>query len=73
MDYGLYIFLYRVRIKPERKWCWLQIYAGIISLYMVSQCRQIIPVLGVGECLVLFYIYFHYQICFNVFRYEIRF
>ena len=27
----------------------------------------------VGQCLVLFYNHFHYRICFNDFRYEIRF
>lgn len=29
-------------------------------------------VLRVGQCIVLFYIHFHYQICFNDFQYENR-
>ena len=63
------------RIKPERKCCWLQIIAGIISLYVgcpiVVRLYQCIDELSVN--LVLFYNHFHYQICFNDFRYEIRF
>ena len=63
------------RIKPERKCCWLQINAGIISLYVgcpiVVRLYQCIDELSVN--LVLFYNHFHYQICFNDFRYEIRF
>ena len=36
--------IYVDRIKPERKWCWLQIYTGII-IWGLSQCYQIILVL----------------------------
>ena len=42
MDYGFPI--YGDRIKPERKWCWLQINAGII-IWGLLHCCQIIPVL----------------------------
>ena len=73
MDYGFPI--YRVGIKPERKCCWLQINAGIISLYVgypiVVGLNQCIDELSVN--LVLFYNHFHYGICFNDFRNEIRF
>ena len=36
MVYGLWIQfpIYVVRIKPERKCCWFQINAGVISLYV---------------------------------------
>ena len=34
MDYGLRFPIYGDRIKPERKCCWFQINAGIISLYV---------------------------------------
>ena len=73
MDYG---FLYMWdRIKPEIKCCWFQINAGAISLYVdcpiVVRLNQCIDELSVN--LVLFYNHFHYQICFNDFRYEIRF
>ena len=27
-------YIYGCGIKPERKWCWLQINAGVISLYV---------------------------------------
>lgn len=77
MDYGIWImdFLYIiVRIKPEIKWCWFQINAGVISLYV--GCPIVVGLYQywwVGQCLVLFYIHFHYQIRINDFRYEIRF
>ena len=71
MVYG-FSFLYMWWNKTRKKVCWFQIYAGII-IWGLSQCCRIIPVLRVGRCLVLFYNQFHYRICFNDFRYEIRF
>lgn len=72
MDYEFPIYV--DRIKPERKWRWLQIYTGFIShmahpnVIRLYQCID-----ELVSCLVLFYIHFHYRICFNDFRYEIRF
>ena len=75
MGYELLFSIYGLRIKPERKCCWLQIYAGVISLYVgcpiVVGLNQCIDELSVN--IVLFYNHFHYRICFNDFRYEIRF
>ena len=74
MDYGLWIqfHIYVDRIKPEKSGVGFRLMLGLL-FGGLSQCCQIIPVLKVSQCLVLFYNHFHYRRRFNDFRYEIRF
>ena len=74
MDYGLWFFLYRVRIKPERKCVGFRLLLGLFLIWLIPMLSDYTSVLReFGQCLVLFYNHFHYRIYFNGFRYEIRF
>ena len=72
MDYGFPIYV--VRIKPERKCVGFRLLLGLLfgdcpNVVGLNQCIE----REFGQCLVLFYIHFHYRIYFNGFQYEIRF
>lgn len=73
MVYGLWFSCIWSQNKTRKKvmltsdLCW-DYYLGI-----VPTLSDYTSVLRVGQCLVLFYIHFHYRICFDGFRYEIRF
>ena len=53
---GLLFPIYVVRIKPERKCCWLQINAGAISLYV--DCPIVVRLYQCIEELVSVWFYF---------------
>ena len=71
MDYGLWFPIYEDRIKPERKWYWLQIYAGII-IWGLPQCCRIIPVLR-SWSVVWFYFTFIFIIEFILMVFDTKF
>ena len=66
---GLWIFIYVDRIKPERKWCWLQIYAGIIiwGLFpMLSNYTSINELVSVWFYFIIIFIIEFVLMIFNM-------
>ena len=74
MDYGLWFSYIWGGIKPERKCVDFRFMLGLfLFMWVIPLLSDYTSIEELVSCLVLFYIHFHYRICFDGFRYEIRF
>ena len=73
MDYGLWFPIYEVRIKPERKCVGFRLLLGLFLVWFIPILSDYTSIDELVSVWFYFIINFHYRICFNVFRYEIRF